>query len=308
MLGQRAERGEVGQSRVGVQVDLARQRLQQLERRPFGLPDGAVVDQPVGGRPGLAARRPARAGPDRPGGTRRCRPPAGRADWRSAGWTASTATAAPASVGVIACSGFSRISPAPCAHSRTNVRRSPRSPMPHEAVRVQRVQLQHPAPRLGRLGQLLGHHDQRHLLTAGAEPVVAERQVVRHLAGHASVPCRPRERPFRVRPAGGWCRPGPPPSRAGAAARGPFARRPARGDRRRGGGVHAEQTEDPDHRLGRDILALAVPVLVEGGHAVRLGQVRRDLRPSPPLVVAALPWRGRVPLPRWVTMEACLLC
>ena len=87
----------------------------------------------------------------------------------------------------MACSGLSSTASAPCSrpvHS-TNSRRSPRSPIPHERTGVQRVELQHPAPRPRRLRQRGRCHDHgdlaAELLVDQLQAVVAGFEVVGQL-------------------------------------------------------------------------------------------------------------------------------
>jgi hypothetical protein len=178
-LGQRAEHREVGQPWVGVQVDIAGQRPEQLQGGAFRLPDGGVVDQAVVGRSRsqgvhLCAQRrigpPVLAGVGHPQVERVGEPAAGRRVGRRrhrqrrrdrvqrVEQDQSRAVAVRHEVAQVA-----QVAHAP------------------GAGRPQGVELQHPAPRLRRLGKFGRHHHQGDVLVVGGQPVPADRQRVRDL-------------------------------------------------------------------------------------------------------------------------------
>jgi hypothetical protein len=139
-------------------------------------------------------------------------------------------------------------------------------------ARVQRVELEHPAPRPRRLGQRRRRDDDgdvaAELLVDQLEPVVAGLQVVGQfgyvgaralgVAQHAGAGQRP-DRPDAVR------------DRAGQRPGGRLV--PGEGQRRRPGlrlgRVDVEQAEDPDDDVLVDLHDLLFAVAVGGGDAVR---------------------------------------
>ena len=144
--------------------------------------------------------------------------------------------------------------------------------MPHDALRVQRVELQHPAPRPRRLRQRRGRHDHgdvaAELLVDQLQAVVARLEVVGQLGD------------VRARALGvdQHARPGQRPHHADAVrdrARQRAERRLLPGQRQRGrprlrlGRVDVEQAEDPDDDVFVDLDDLAFTVAVGGGDAVR---------------------------------------
>ena len=179
---------------------------------------------------------------------------------------------------MIACSGLSSTACAPCSRpvQRDELAQVAEVADAPRALRVQRVELQHPAPRPRRLRQRGRCHDDgdvaAELLVDQLEPVVAGVEVVgqlgdvdpRALGDRSARPDRaaggPRRRGARSCPA---ARPAPPsPGRGPAPPRGP----PARPRRRRAGRA-------PDDDVVVDLDEPAFTVAVGGGDAVRGGQL-----------------------------------